>query len=44
MHTRIAHRTMVTIQLIGRVAIVIAMGMILTVIGAGIYGMLGITH
>jgi hypothetical protein len=44
MHTRIAYRAMVTIQVIGRVAIVIAMGMILTVIGAGIYGMLGSTH
>ena len=44
MHARIAHRAMVTIQFIGRVAIVTAMGMILTVIGAGIYGMLGITH
>lgn len=44
MHTRIASRAIVTIQVISRVAIVIAMGMILTVIGAGIYGMLGITH
>jgi hypothetical protein len=44
MHTRVASRAIVTIQVIGRVAIVIAMGMILTVIGAGIYGMLGITH
>jgi hypothetical protein len=44
MHTGIAHRAIITIQVIGRVAIVIAMGMILTAIGAGIYGLLGITH
>ena len=44
MRTRIANRAFVTIQVITRVAIVIAMGMILTVIGAGIYGMLGTTH
>lgn len=44
MDTRIANRAIVTIQVISRVAIVITMGMILTVIGASIYGMLGTTH
>jgi hypothetical protein len=44
MGTRIANRAIVTIQVISRVAIIIAMGMILTVIGASIYGMLGTTH
>ena len=44
MYARIANRAIVTIQVISRVAIVIAMGMILTVIGTSIYGMLGITH
>jgi hypothetical protein len=42
--TRIANRVIVTIQVISRVAIIITMGMILTVIGASIYGMLGTTH
>jgi hypothetical protein len=44
MHTRIAKGAIATIQVITRVAIVIAMGMILTVIGTSIYGMLGSTH
>ena len=44
MRTRIASRALVTILVITRVAIAIAMGMILTVIGASIYGMLGTTH
>ena len=44
MGTRIANLAIVTIQIISRVAIIIAMGMILTVIGTSIYGMLGTTH
>jgi len=44
MHTRIANRAIVMIQVISGAAIIIAMGMILTVIGASIYGMLGTTH
>jgi hypothetical protein len=44
MDTRITNRAIVTIQLISRVAIIVTMGMILTVIGASIYGMLGTTH
>jgi hypothetical protein len=37
MSTRIANRAIVTIQVISQVAIIIATGMILTVIGASIY-------
>ncbi len=44
MHTRIARGALAAIQVITRVAIVIAMGMILTAIGASIYGMIGTTH
>ena len=44
MGTRIANRAIVTIQVLSRVAIIIAMGMILAVIGSSIYGMLGTTH
>jgi len=44
MRRTIANRAFVTIQVISQVAIVIAMGMILTVIGMSIYGMLGATH
>ena len=44
MHTRIAKGGIAAIQIITRLAIVIAMGMILTVIGTSIYGMLGSTH
>ena len=44
MDTRIAIRAIAAIQVISRVAIIIAMGMILTTIGANIYGTLGITH
>ncbi len=44
MDTRIANRAIVAIRVISRAAIVITMAMILTVIGAGIYGMLGATH
>jgi hypothetical protein len=44
MGTRIANRAVVAIQIMSRVAIIIAMGMILAVIGTSIYGMLGITH
>jgi len=44
MCTRIANRAIVTIQVIGRAALIIAMGMILTVIGTSIYGILGTTH
>ena len=44
MSSRIANRTFVTIQVISRLAIIIAMGMILTVIGGSIYGMLSTTH
>ena len=40
MHTRIANRAIVMILVISGAAIIIAMGMILTVIGASIYGML----
>jgi hypothetical protein len=44
MDTKLANLTIGTIQIISRVAIIIAMGMILTVIGTSIYGMLGTTH
>jgi hypothetical protein len=44
MCTRIANRVIVAIQIISRAALIIAMGMILTVIGTSIYGMLGTTH
>jgi hypothetical protein len=44
MHTRIGNGTIITIRVISGAAIVIAMGMILTVIGASIYGMLGTSH
>jgi len=44
MDTRIANRAMVTIHVISQAALVIAMGMILIVIGASIYRMLGTTH
>lgn len=43
MRTRIANRAVGTIQVITQVAIVIAMGMILTVIGTSIYGMFSAT-
>jgi hypothetical protein len=44
MGTRIADRVIVTIQVISRGAIIIATGMILTVIGAGIYESLRTLH
>ena len=44
MESRITSRVIVTIRLISRAAIIITMGMILTVIGASIYGMFDITH
>jgi hypothetical protein len=44
MGTRIANRAIVTIQVISQAAIIIAMGMILTVIGASIYVSFGIAH
>jgi hypothetical protein len=44
MGTRITNRAIATIEVISRAAIIIAMGMILTTIGASIYGTLGTTH
>jgi hypothetical protein len=44
MDTRISKGAIVTIQVMTRAALVIAMGMILTVIGTSIYGMIGTTH
>jgi hypothetical protein len=44
MPTGIARGAIVTIQVISRGAIIIAMGLILTVIGTSIYGMLIIMH
>ena len=44
MDSRIADRAIDTIEVIGRLAIIIAMGMILVVIGGSIYGMLSTTH
>jgi hypothetical protein len=44
MDTRIADRAISTVEAIGWVAIIIVMGLILIVIGASIYGSLGIAH
>lgn len=44
MRTGIAKGAIVTIRVISRGAIIITMGLILTVIGTSIYGMLIITH
>jgi len=44
MGARIANRAVVTIEVIGQVAIIVVMGMILVAIGASIYGMLGTMH
>jgi hypothetical protein len=44
MGTRIANRAIATIEVVSRVAIIIAMGMMLTTIGASIYRTLGTTH
>jgi hypothetical protein len=44
MGTRIANRAFVMVQVISRVVIIIVMGMILTIIGASIYEMIGTTH
>ena len=44
MRTRIASRALITIRVIAQTAIVITMGMILTVIGTSIYGMFSATH
>jgi hypothetical protein len=38
--TRIAHRAIVTIQFISCVATILVMGLILTMVGASIYGIL----
>jgi hypothetical protein len=42
MDTRIANRAIITIQFIRWMAITVVLGMILTIIGAGIYRSLGI--
>jgi hypothetical protein len=44
MGTGIANRAIITIQVISWAAIIIVLGMILTIIGVGIYGSLGIAH
>jgi hypothetical protein len=44
MATKLAHSAIVTIEVISWVAIILAMGLIVTVIGAGIYGSLGMAH
>jgi hypothetical protein len=44
MSTRIANRAFITIQVISWAAIIMVLGMILTIIGVGIYGSLGIAH
>jgi len=44
MDTRIADRTILTIEAMSWVVIIIVMGLILTVIAASIYGSLGIAH
>jgi hypothetical protein len=44
MESRITNRAIITIRLISHLAIIVTMGMILTVIGASIYGMIGATH
>jgi len=44
MESRITSRAIITIRLISHAAIIITMGMILTVIGASIYGMIGTAH
>ena len=44
MRTRIANHTLITIRVIAQAVIVITMGMILTVIGASIYGMFSAMH
>jgi hypothetical protein len=44
MGTRIANRTIVTIQVISWVATIIVMGMILSLLGASIYASLASVH
>jgi hypothetical protein len=44
MDTRITDRAVITIEVMSRVAIIIVMGLILTVIAASIYGSLGIAQ
>lgn len=44
MGTRIAIRAITTIQVVSRAAVIVAMGMIFTVIVASIYGMIGTMH
>jgi hypothetical protein len=44
MDTRIANRAIITIQVISWAAIIIVLGMILTIIEVGIYRSLGIAH
>jgi hypothetical protein len=44
METRISNRAIITIQIIHWMTITIVLGMILTIIGAGIYRSLGIAQ
>jgi hypothetical protein len=44
MDTRIADRAIITVEAISWVAIIIVMGLILSIIGASIYGSLSATH
>jgi hypothetical protein len=44
MDTRITNRALVTIHVISRMAIIIVMGMIFTVIMSSIYGTISTTH
>jgi hypothetical protein len=44
MDTRIASRAIATIQVISLMAIIIVMGMIVSLIGASIYGLLASVH
>jgi len=44
MTTKQARSAIVTIEVISWIAIIAAMGLILTVIASGIYGSLGIAH
>jgi hypothetical protein len=44
MGAKIANRAIVAVQIIRWMAIIIVMGMILTIVAASIYGSLGTTH
>ncbi|MCU1300196.1 MAG: hypothetical protein JWQ87_480 [Candidatus Sulfotelmatobacter sp.] len=44
MDTRITNRAIITIEAISWTAIIIVVAMILTIIGAGIYGSLGLVQ